>query len=346
MTEETLAKEAAIFPIKPGLMFLESSPLGWSAVGFQGHSFYAAKNPAIGATFTYYVKDKIKTLKQQRQEAEGKAIKDSTAISYPTYEAYVAELEEEGPSLEFIIQDEAGTIVRKIKSGYKTGVNRITWSGRLVDLGPVSTRRDPGDGIMAMPGNYTVTLYRHHNGDTKKMTDAVPFELKALGGSTLPAKNRAELVTFQKETAEFQRVFSGATSMLSTASEKVTAMQKAVMALPAPSAEWLGQLKKMEQDIANIRKDIYGDRRASTLDIDTEPSISSRLYGMAYASYGSTSAPTKTMRNELALAKEAFGPVFQKIKSMVQNEVKAMEQKLEAAGAPYTPGRMIEYGNN
>ncbi|GAB5553931.1 MAG: hypothetical protein Sapg2KO_35220 [Saprospiraceae bacterium] len=346
MTEENLANEAAIFPIKPGLMYIESAPLGWSAVGFQGHDFYVAKNPPIGATFTYFVKDKIKTLKAQRQEAERKAIKDSTEIRYPTYEEYVAELEEEAPYLEFIIKDAAGTIVRKLKTSYKTGVNRLTWSGRMVDLSPASTRRDPSDGMMAMPGAYSVTLFRHHNGDTKQLTEPESFELKILEGATLPAENQAELAAFSKETANFQRVYSGATSMLSSAGEKVSAMERAIMALPEPSAEWLGEVKKIKNTIADIRKTIYGDRRASTLDIDTEPGLSSRMRGVSYALYGTTSAPTKTMRNELKLAKEAFGPVYQAIKNLVQNDIKAMEQKLEAAGAPYTPGRMMEYGKN
>lgn len=346
MTEEALSAEAAIFPIKPGLMYIQSAPLGWSAVGFQGHDFYVADNPPIGATFTYFIKDKIKTLKAQRQEAERKAIKDSTALRYPTYDEYVAELEEDAPYLEFVIKDDAGTIVRKLKTSYKTGVNRMNWSGRMVDLGPVSTRRDPRDGMMAMPGKYSVTLYRHHNGDTKQLTEPESFELKILEGATLPVKNQAELAAFQKEAANFQRVFSGATSMLSSAGEKVSAMERAIMALPEPSAEWLGQVKKMEKAIADIRQTIYGDRRAATLDIDTEPGLSSRMRGVTYALYGTTSAPTQTMRNELSIAKEDFGPVYQKIKTIVETDIKAMERKLEAAGAPYTPGRVMEYGRN
>jgi hypothetical protein len=199
---------------------------------------------------------------------------------------------------------------------------------------------------MALPGTYSVTIFRHHNGETKQLTEPESFELKALENTTLPAENRAKLVAFQKETAEFQRVFSGATAMLSDAGNKVAAMQKAVLALSSPSADWLGELKKMETTIANIRKDIYGDRLASQLDMDTQPSISGRLSSVANGLYGSTSSPTQTMREQFVIVKEEFGPVFQKIKTLVNNDIKAMEEKLEEAGAPYTPGRMIDYGNN
>ncbi|MEO0339267.1 MAG: glycosyl hydrolase [Bacteroidota bacterium] len=346
LTEENLQADASMFPIKPGLMYVQSAPLGWSAVGFQGHSYFRTPNPQMGVQFTYHVKEKIKTLKQQRQEAERKAIKDGEEISYPSYEDYVAELEEEKPMLEFVIKDEAGNIVRKLTGSYSTGVKRKNWSGRLVDLSPASKNRTPGDGIMAMPGNYTVTLYRHHNGETKQLTEPEPFELKALEGTTLPAESREALVAFQKETADFQRVFSGATNMMNMAGDKVGAMKKAVLALSDPSTDWMSELNAIEDQMAAIRKDIYGDRRASTLDMDTEPSISSRLYGMAYAMYNSTSAPTQTMRSELTLAKEAFGPVYEKLKALVNSDIKAMESKLEAAGAPYTPGRMMDFGRN
>jgi len=345
LTKENLAKEAHFFPVKPGLMYVESAPLGWDRTGFQGHAFWAAENPPIGATFTYFIKDEIETLSKKRKAEESKAIKADADTPYPSYADLVAEEEEKKPFLEFIIRDEAGTIVRKLSQPYTTGVNRMTWSGRLADLSPVRSGRGPSDGFMAMPGTYTVSILLHHNGEAKTLTDPESFELKALQGTTLPAKDRVALVAFQQETAELQRVFSGASSILNDASDKVSAMQQAVMALSAPSAKWLGELQKMERSIAEIRKEMYGDRLASRLDIDTEPSISSRLSGVAYSMYNTTSAPTRTMRDQIAIVKDKFKPMLQELEALVKEGIRPMEAKLEAAGAPYTPGRMIDLGS-
>lgn len=346
LKEETIAKEAHIFPIKPGLVFIESAPLGWSRTGFQGHAFWAAKNPPIGATITYYVKDKIETLAQKRRAEEKKAIKSGEDSPYPSYDQLLAEEEEEGPLLEFVIRNMDGTIIRKLNRPYRPGVNRITWSGRLPNLEPVKAGQTPDDGFMAMPGSYTVTMVLHHQGETQVLTEAEPFQIKALGGSTLPAEDRSALVAFQKETAEMQRVFAGATNMLRDAQDKISAMKTAVMALSNPSAEWLGELQKMQQRLTSIRKSLYGDRLASRLDIDTEPSLTSRLSGVAYGMYSSTSAPTQTMRQQLMIVKESFEPVLQQINLLMNQDIKAMETKLEAAGAPYTPGRMIDMGQH
>ncbi|MEL7123822.1 MAG: glycosyl hydrolase, partial [Bacteroidota bacterium] len=344
ITEENMELEAAMFPIKDGLMYIESAPLGWFAVGFQGHSFFTTPNPDMGAYFTYYIKESIKTLKAQRKESEKKAIKAGEEIRYPTYEEYVAETDEEAAMLEFIIKDTGGNIVRKLKSSYRTGVNRINWNGRLVDLSPVSGRRDPGDGIMAMPGTYTVSMYRHHKGEATQLTEPIEFELNYLDGTTLPAESPAALVAYQKEVSEFRRVYSGATSMMRMANDKVSAMKRAVLALDMPTQNWMSDIKAIADKMDEISLKINGDRRASRLDIDTEPSISSRLRGAFMG--GSTSDPTQTMKDQLKIAKEEFAPVFQQLKSIVTNDIAKMEKRLEEAGAPYTPGRIIEYGKN
>ena len=70
LSKETLKKEAETFPIKDGLMFIPSNPLGYRGISFQGASFYSAPNPEVGAVFTYYVKDEYKSLKQKRRDEE------------------------------------------------------------------------------------------------------------------------------------------------------------------------------------------------------------------------------------------------------------------------------------
>jgi len=71
LTAPVLAAEATLFPVKRTPLYVPSSPLGGSGVGWQGGRFYAAQNPPFGAVFTYYLKDEIKTRRAQRQAAAG-----------------------------------------------------------------------------------------------------------------------------------------------------------------------------------------------------------------------------------------------------------------------------------
>lgn len=60
-----LEKNAYIFPVKDALLYIQSG----GKYG-QGSTYFSAKNPPYGATFTYYLKEGTKTKKQQRKEKE------------------------------------------------------------------------------------------------------------------------------------------------------------------------------------------------------------------------------------------------------------------------------------
>ncbi len=65
ISEEKLAKEAIIFPVKDSWMFHPSKPLGLRGNTFQGSAYYAASNPPVAAVFTYYLKDETKNLESK-----------------------------------------------------------------------------------------------------------------------------------------------------------------------------------------------------------------------------------------------------------------------------------------
>ncbi len=67
VSEDVLKKEAELFPVKDALWYIPK--LG---KGSQGATFFVAKNPPYGATFTYYLKESYQTDKAIRQEKEKK----------------------------------------------------------------------------------------------------------------------------------------------------------------------------------------------------------------------------------------------------------------------------------
>src|SRR5207249_7385640 len=96
---ETLKQEAQLFPVKDALMYIQAQPLGLRGKSFQGESFFTAENPPFGASFTYYLKEELKTKKAKRQEAEKDAQKKNSAINLPSRAELRAEEEEEAPAI-------------------------------------------------------------------------------------------------------------------------------------------------------------------------------------------------------------------------------------------------------
>src|ERR1700680_2424531 len=108
MKAESTEQAAAVFPVKDALLYVERHPLGGAKKGFQGDSFYTAENPPYGAVFTGYMKEKIKTKKEKRQEEEKDAAKKNQTLPYPTNDELRAEAQEAKPEVYFVVYDESG----------------------------------------------------------------------------------------------------------------------------------------------------------------------------------------------------------------------------------------------
>jgi photosystem II stability/assembly factor-like uncharacterized protein len=351
--KQTEGKEGYLFPVKDSWMYVESNPLGIRGKGFLGESYYRADNPAVGSTFTYFYKEDLKTRKEKRQEEEGKLDKDNKDVPYPSYESLKEEEKEEAPYLLFTVRNEKGDIIRKLKAGAKKGVNRITWDFRYPSSNPINISKEVNDnpfqpndvGQLAAPGNYTVTLSKYVDGVITDLAGPEKFTVKVLPGAALPA-SRPALVEWQRKAAELQRSLQAANAILSDANNRVKYMKEAIFSVAKPHQDFVNDVRSLEGKLKTISNRMNGDGTANRLDIDTPPSISNRLFSAVYDGYGSTSDPTSTMKEQLQIAGDEFEGALNELKAVVNTDVKALEQKLEAAGAPYTPGRLPDWKKN
>jgi hypothetical protein len=349
LSKEVLDSQGFVFPVKDPWMFLESRPLGGSGKSFQGEMLYTAPNPPVGAVITYYFNGKIKSLEQQRKERERAAFKAGEDIPYPTYEEKKAEEEEETPYLIFTILDEEGYVVRRLRAPARDGLQRVVWDLRYPALNPTSERQasptsSGPSGTPVVPGTYEVKLSLFQNGSETELVDqeAVVFDAKPLGNATLPAENQAELASFNREAQELNRKVNAAASILRDIGSKVTHFKAALKSVTDIQAErqLYNQIKDLERKLAEIQIAFFGDRTLSRIDRDAELGLTSFMRSVVYDSWGSLSAPTGTQRDRLAYVDEAFPPLLEKIRSLMEIDVKAIEDKLEAIGAPFTPGRL------
>ncbi|MCB9296970.1 MAG: glycosyl hydrolase [Lewinellaceae bacterium] len=346
MAEENLQAEAKIFPVSDGLVYIESVPLGRREKGFQGDNFYTAPNPPIGATFTYYLKEDIKTLKEQRREEEKEKIKEGEPVRYPTYEELLAEEREEAPYLLFTIRDAGDAVVRKLKASASKGVQRITWDGRRPSLSPIRESSNPNEdsGMLAVPGEYTVSLSKSVNGQFTELVGPQPFLLESLGGVTLAARDRQALARFHREAGELDRVIDGASRRLREVDDRLKLIEKAIAASSAPTEEMISLASEIREELRAIRLIMNGDDVASQLDQDPPMGVASRMGWLVYEMWRSTSAPTETQKEALRIIRKEFSPLPPRINELADGKLKALEEALEKAGAPYTPGRRIELG--
>jgi photosystem II stability/assembly factor-like uncharacterized protein len=344
LTKKSLEADAKIFPIKESLAYVESNPLGLRGVGSQGASMYTAPNPEFGATFTYYVKEKPKSPKEQRQEKEKKAKEDGADIDYPSYEDFVAEDRYEKAFLLFIVKDESGNEVRKIKKSASEGIQRATWNLRYPATTPIRTKEakvgrysNPNEGPLAIPGNYTVELWQADNGVLEKLSEPTNFKVIALENSSLDRQTEAN-IAFKREVQELRRRIRGSNQEQGELNKRLKHIKKSIQSYPGADIEWMADVKALEKASHDIRIKLWGDHHKSKRDIETIPGTGDRVENIVWNTWYSTSNPTATNKEQYALAKEDYAEIRASLDELKSN-VQALEAKLDSRNIPYTPYR-------
>ncbi len=351
LTKNTLAKEGHIFPIKDALMFVEKTPLGTlgsRSKGFQGEAYFTVPNPPVAATFTYYLKEPVKTLSDKRREQEQETSKQKKPVYYPSYEQMRAEEEEMTPYLLFTILDEDDHVVRHLRTPAQKGLHRINWDLRYPALNPTNVRdADPTSSgpssTFVIPGTYKVFMSKWVNGEITQLTDPMAFKAKLLGNTSLPAEDKAALVEFQRKVRKLNHSVNAASSMLRELGTRITHYKVALKSVTVPHKELFTQITDLEKKLAEFQRQMYGDRIRSQLDLDTEPGIAQRINSIIYEQWKSTSAPTQTQKDNTQIVLEEFEPIYQALKKIIEEDVKNIEKKLDEIGAPYTPGRLPDW---
>ena len=346
-----LDKNAHIFPVKDSWMYIASQPLGLREKSFQGSSYFTAENPPIGAVFTYYLKEDIKSLKEIREDKEKEIIKQGGTLSYPTFDEMRAEDDELKPMLIFTIRDQEGNIIRKLENEPKKGFHRIHWDFRYPSSSPIEIKKQEFENIfanldvgpLAMPGTYTVSMEKFHHGIVTELVPPIPFKTSLLSNTTLPAEDSEAVFQFQEEVAELMRVIDGTNETLRDLTRNMEYIQKGIKNTAGISGEMAGKVAALEMELKEADRQLNGDGSLSGREFETPPSVSGRVGTIVSGLWFSTSAPTQTQKKSLQIAEDAFEKIYLNLKDDIIPRMKDIESELERSGTPYTPGRLPEW---
>lgn len=348
MDRAKLEEEAILFTPRPGKMFVERFEMGFPGKAFQGDAFWAASNPPAGAVFTYYLKEEVKSLADQRREAEAEQFEAGEDTFYPSWDELRREDREEAPVVTLTVRDADGEVVRHLAGANAAGFHRTSWDFRYPPPDPVSLEapgpRAPWEsdpfGPMAVPGSFTVELSRRVLGKTELLAGPAPFEAEPLNVGRLPAGDRAELSDFQQRTARLQRAVLGAQRSLGEADNRLALLEATWAATPGAEAATRDRIDALQEDLADLRLEMEGNDTVASRNEPTPPAIASRVGRVVYGNWTVSSAPTATHRRGYEIAAEAFAEWLPKLERLVEVDLEAVAEELEAAGAPWTPGRV------
>jgi photosystem II stability/assembly factor-like uncharacterized protein len=349
---EYLQSACLLLPVKPALLYIQSRKFGLRGKGFQGAAFYAAENPPFGATFTYYLKDTILMQKEERREAEKEAAKKGQGIPYPSPDQLRTESEEEAPAILLTIADSTGAKVRTLMGPVKKGIHRLSWD--LRDPAAVLPRPRPPEseddlfyeepsGPLVMPGTYQVTMVRRVNGVVTPMAGPVELRVAVDGEVAIPPSDRQALREFQAQVQRLRRAVSGTLEAANALTDRLEKIKKALDQTPDIDSKWKSLARDLEKRNRDILRSLRGDAALRARNENTPISIVERVEGIADEQLLALAKPTTTQREAYRVAGEEFSAELAKLRHLIEVDLRELEKALDAAGAPWTPGRLPDW---
>ena len=287
--------EAIVLPIKPVVLYHEASPLGYGGAGFLGAGYYMADNPKVGATFTYWVKNAPKTLKEQREELE----KKNSASVYPSKEAIRAEAEEAKPHLSLVIRSSEGTVVRILQAKYVNGLKRSSWDGKLAR----SASPDKAS-YLAPAGSYSLQLVGVHGAKIDTLTKPLSFNVTHLSNLSLPAEKSADLVQLQNQLDALQQRMDLVSRQMDEVKTRLDRIEKQVDYGVNSPANLRSEVAKVRAEWRSLGLILDGDELIASKEFETMPGLRDRLSSAAWGAYSMRSDPTQSMKDQRRVVAE------------------------------------------
>ena len=347
---ESVEQAAALFPAKDALLYIERHPLGGPKKAFEGDAFYTADNPPYGAVFTAYLKEKLKTKKEKRQDAEKEAAKKNQPITYPSNDELRAEAQEAKPELYFMVYDESGTAIRRVNGSTDSGFQRAGWDLRYP---PPSLREhtEEGEGFtpsgslgpLVMAGNYSVRMFQKVDDALTEIGSPQAFKVIADGASVMNPGDRAAQEEFQRKVARLYRAVSGAVHTSEEVESRLKTIRDALREAPAAEKQLGSVADSIERRNREIQRVLIGDNALKKRNEPVPSSINDRVTNIMDGERFSLAKPTQSHIDNYNIAAAEFGEQLAKLRTLVEVDLAKLEKDMEAAGAPWTPGRVPEW---
>jgi photosystem II stability/assembly factor-like uncharacterized protein len=343
---------ATVFPVRDTWIYIEGDRIDDREKGSSGSDYFTAKNPPLGVTFSYYLKDDYKSLKKQRRDKEIKLEKDYADTPYPSFDELRKEDTELAPSLYFELKDSQGTVVGRIPASTKKGFHRTQWNLRLPAPDPVKLKQpawipywaSEPMGPLATPGIYTATLLKRQTGVLSMLGKPQSFKLKVLNNSPEITKDPQAVQDFHKQLAEMSRAVDGVNGKLSEMNNSVAHLYKALELTPTADENLRKDLDNIRDRLISFKTKLNGD---STISSRAEPvpwGVSQRIGSLFGSIIESQSDVPQGFKDSFEIAKSEFSSLIKELK-MIDGDLNAFERDIESRGAPWTPGRLPDWGN-
>jgi len=333
LTEKSMQQDAILFGPSRSVKWFQ---LDDNHTDSDGDDRFVAKNPEHGATFTYYLKDSLLTAKEKRQEADKKAVEDKKYPKYPSWEAVEAENQEAEPAVYIEVRDSEGDIIKRVDGKTKKGLHRLTWDMKYASTNPLTEKDSKNNGLMALPGSYTATLFKRVGTKVTPLSEPVSFELAAIVEGALEGATPQEMEAYGSAVSDAQKRAISATTVLKQLKDTMALLRTAIDRTPSDIAKLEAQFAAIQEEIHAVNRQFYGLKSRDRMGIKPANIMSRLRY--ARSALGSSYGPTAQHKDQLGYANDSIDSAVARIGTLQSTAVPALQQAVVEAGGPWTSG--------
>jgi hypothetical protein len=335
-----------LFPVRDAWWFVPWQPGQAPGRPELGTDDFTTPNPPHGALFSYWLREAPTTAREARQARE-KVLRDQGADTpFPGFETLNAEALEQGPKVLIRVADASGRTVRWVEGPSMAGLHRVNWDLRGPNPDPVDLRTggfqapwdQPSRGPLAAPGRYSAQVAVVSSSGVRPVGAAQTFEVKPVP-NLAPGTDVAAVAAFQQQTAEVRRRVGAAGAEVSRVNDQLRHLRAALVQTPRADPVLYSRVDSVAAALAGLQRRLNGDSARGRLDESASPSIAGRVFSVAGGHWQTRQMPTATQRRDLDVATTELERLWTELRALMSGPLARLEADLEAAGAPWTPGR-------
>ena len=186
-------------------------------------------------------------------------------------------------------------------------------------------------------------LFSKVAGVVTELAEPQSFKLAVEGAAGMSVADRTAQEQFLRKVTRLYRAVSGAEHTSEEVESRLKAIREALREAPAAEKQLGSMADDIERRQREIRRAVRGDLELAKRNEIVPSSIHDRVNSIMEGERFSLAKPTQSHVDSYNIAAAEFAEQLAKLHTLVEVDLSKLEKDMEAAGAPWTPGRVPEW---
>jgi hypothetical protein len=186
-------------------------------------------------------------------------------------------------------------------------------------------------------------MFEKVSGVVTELAGPQSFKVVTEGAAGMSAADRTAQEEFLRKVTRLYRAVSGAMHTSEEVESRLKAIREALRDTPAAEKQLGAVADGIEQRNREIRRALSGDVEIAKRSENIPSSIKVRVNSIMEGERFSLAKPTQSHMDSYNIAAAEFAEQLAKLHTLVEVDLGKLEKDMEAAGAPWTPGRVPEW---